>query len=217
MGATNHTTNYNLPQFIGTDVPSWLTDVNGAFLAIDTGIDAAKDAADAAAGDVTTLATRVTTAENNITSANGRISTLEGTTAAQTSKIGSAALNTSAQNLSGAVNEINSKFEPALLWTNPDTTQTFNAQNITLDLSAYKEIIIVARIGSGSNAYVTLYIPRKELETVMLGWTTTMLSRRDFAVYDDRVQVYNGYTSSSVSSSSQNNNVLIPAYIYAIK
>ena len=26
MSATNHTTNYNLPQFIGTDIPSWLAD-----------------------------------------------------------------------------------------------------------------------------------------------------------------------------------------------
>ena len=27
MGATNRTTNYNLPQFVATDVPTWLTDV----------------------------------------------------------------------------------------------------------------------------------------------------------------------------------------------
>ena len=66
MSATNHTANYNLPQFIGTDVPSWLTDINGAFSAIDTAIDAAKDTADGAAGDVTALGSRVTTAEGDI-------------------------------------------------------------------------------------------------------------------------------------------------------
>lgn len=36
MGATNHTTNYNLPQFVGSDKPTWLGDVNGAMNTIDT-------------------------------------------------------------------------------------------------------------------------------------------------------------------------------------
>lgn len=37
MSATNTTTYLNLPQFIGTDVPSWLGDFNGAMEKIDTG------------------------------------------------------------------------------------------------------------------------------------------------------------------------------------
>lgn len=46
MSHTNSTTNYNLPQFISTDKPAWLTDVNDAMSAIDTGIAAAKSVAD---------------------------------------------------------------------------------------------------------------------------------------------------------------------------
>lgn len=53
MAHTNSTANYNLPQFVPTDKPAWLTDINGAFSTIDTAIDAAKDAADAAQGDAT--------------------------------------------------------------------------------------------------------------------------------------------------------------------
>ena len=53
MGHTNSTTNYALPQFLTTDKPAWLTDINNAFLAIDNGMDAAKDAADNAQGDAT--------------------------------------------------------------------------------------------------------------------------------------------------------------------
>lgn len=37
MGATNHTPNLKLPQFIGTDKPTWLGDVNNAFSNIDSG------------------------------------------------------------------------------------------------------------------------------------------------------------------------------------
>jgi hypothetical protein len=36
MSSTNHTTNYNLPQFVGSDKPAWLGDINPAFSAIDT-------------------------------------------------------------------------------------------------------------------------------------------------------------------------------------
>lgn len=45
MAHTNSTTNYNLPQFISTDKPAWLSDINGAFYDID---EAIKDVADAA-------------------------------------------------------------------------------------------------------------------------------------------------------------------------
>lgn len=36
MSATNKTANYELPKFVGTDKPSWLTDFNGAMTKIDT-------------------------------------------------------------------------------------------------------------------------------------------------------------------------------------
>ena len=35
MAATNTTSNYDLPVFLGTDKPSWLVDWNGAMNAID--------------------------------------------------------------------------------------------------------------------------------------------------------------------------------------
>ena len=53
MSHTNSTTNYGLPQFLTGDKPAWLTDINGAFSAIDTGIYNAQDKADDAAGDAT--------------------------------------------------------------------------------------------------------------------------------------------------------------------
>ena len=40
MSHTNHTTNYNLPQFIGSDKASWLGDLNPAFETIDANMHA---------------------------------------------------------------------------------------------------------------------------------------------------------------------------------
>lgn len=84
MGHTNSTANLALPQFIGTDKPTWLGDVNGAFLAID-GYAGTNDAAVAAAASdassaisqasaaVNTANTANTTAGNASTTANNAI------------------------------------------------------------------------------------------------------------------------------------------------
>lgn len=81
MSHTNSTTNYGLPQFLGTDKPSWLGDVNNAYADIDTQMKANADAAsaaytkaDGADGAVTALAGRVTTAEGVIDDLEGNIS-----------------------------------------------------------------------------------------------------------------------------------------------
>lgn len=76
MSHTNTTANYNLPQFTGTDKPSWLTDVNGAMTSIDTQMKANADANTTTAGDLSTLAVRVTTAEENITSQGSTLQTV---------------------------------------------------------------------------------------------------------------------------------------------
>ena len=57
MTATNHTKNYNLSQFAGTDRPTWLGDYNGDMSKIDAQLKQnADDIASAAAGRLTTVA-----------------------------------------------------------------------------------------------------------------------------------------------------------------
>lgn len=72
MSHTNSTTNYNLPQFLPTDKPFWLTDINGAFSTIDTAIDAAKDAADAAQTDATQALSDASSASTAAAAADGK-------------------------------------------------------------------------------------------------------------------------------------------------
>lgn len=57
MTATNHTENYNLSQFVGTDRPTWLGDYNGDMTKIDAQLKQnAADIASAAAGGLKTVA-----------------------------------------------------------------------------------------------------------------------------------------------------------------
>lgn len=56
MTATNHTKNYNLSQFAGTDRPTWLGDYNGDMSKIDAQLKRnADDIASATAGGLTSV------------------------------------------------------------------------------------------------------------------------------------------------------------------
>lgn len=75
MSHTNSTTNYSLPQFLTTDKPAWLTDVNNAYLAIDTAMKNNADAASTADTKATNAGSAATTADTKATAAK---STAEG-------------------------------------------------------------------------------------------------------------------------------------------
>ena len=57
MTATNHTKNYSLSQFVGTDRPTWLVDYNGDMAKIDAQLKKnADDVSSAVAGGITSVA-----------------------------------------------------------------------------------------------------------------------------------------------------------------
>lgn len=64
MASTNHTTNYNLSQFIGADKPAWLSDYNGDMGKIDAGIAAAASTATGADGKADANTTKIGTLAN---------------------------------------------------------------------------------------------------------------------------------------------------------
>lgn len=55
MTATNHTENYNLSQFVGTDRPTWLGDYNGDMTKIDAQLKKNADAIASAGGGLKTV------------------------------------------------------------------------------------------------------------------------------------------------------------------
>lgn len=69
---TNETENYDLPQFIGTDKPTWLGDFNTAMASIDTAMGAN-------ASNITSLGSRVTSAEGTASQASSDVAGLTST------------------------------------------------------------------------------------------------------------------------------------------
>lgn len=121
MSHTNSTPNYNLPQFVGTDKPSWLNDVNGAMSSIDTqmktnadGITTADTKATTAMNTTGELANLNTTDKTSLVSAVNEVNTGLGVTSGVASSASTTATN--------ALNKINA-FEPLFNLTNFKETQ----------------------------------------------------------------------------------------------
>ncbi len=69
MAHTNHTTNYEFSQFVGTDKPTFLGDYNGDMQKIDTAIKGAKDTADGASTTANAASALATTASQTASQA----------------------------------------------------------------------------------------------------------------------------------------------------
>lgn len=83
MGATNSTTNLQLPQFIGTDKPSWLGDFNGAMLKVD-------NFAGKAESDIGTVTATANAAKATAEAAEAAVGALETTVEQHTTEISDA-------------------------------------------------------------------------------------------------------------------------------
>lgn len=104
FASTNKTTNYELPQFIGTDKPTWLGDFNEAMADIDAGMH--ENATDIASmkSDVTNAVATASQASQDVTTLTGTVNTLSGTvTSVQTTA------NNAQSTANSALNVANSK------------------------------------------------------------------------------------------------------------
>lgn len=132
MSSTNSTSHYNLPQFVSTDKPAWLTDINGAMGAIDTGIYEAKTTADTASTAASNADTKAGNAQQTANTALTNAGTAQSTADGNTAKIGTLTnLDTSAKtDLVSAVNEVNTNNNTVASNLNTFMTK-FNLSNIT--------------------------------------------------------------------------------------
>ena len=113
MSATNATTNYSLPLFIGTDKPAWLVDWNSAMTAIDAAIKGVDTDVQGAIVDISglsstvashtasisTISGQITVITTNLNTATGNINTIN-------SLIGNGTPTTTDQTIIGAINEL---------------------------------------------------------------------------------------------------------------
>lgn len=153
MSHTNSTIHYSLPQFVGTDIPTWLGDFNSAMTAIDNGINSAATTAGSAS---TTAAQASTDAAAAQAAANSAISSAA--SASQAASDAAAAVTTEKERAEAA--------ETAIINSIPSTTvnmtlyaETWNngSYTITNDLiTSTSNQELVTAVGITADQYKAL-------------------------------------------------------------
>ena len=108
-----------------------------------------------------------------------------------------------------------------LLWTNPNPTSSFSAQTISLDLSKYDAVEVVAK-GWHADPYVIFFGARvgEGAEIMTYGGIdyAVELNTRKFTLSSTGVAFQSGYkTALNSTTGSVSNSHCIPTKIYGIK
>ena len=128
MGYTNKTTHYELPQYVATDKPKYLTDFNETMVAIDTQMytnaqaaaaadtkaDAAQSTADGAVSSIGTLNTQINgdPTDPSDTGLNGQVADNSGDIDTIQALLGNGTPTTSNQTVIGAINGLEGAIAP---------------------------------------------------------------------------------------------------------
>lgn len=169
MSHTNSTTNYSLPQFISTDKPTWLSDVNGAFSGIDTQMKANADAAAAADTKATNAKNTADGAETTAGSAYGMATQNASDITALGNRV------TAIENTQTKVKVYPGYFQTGSLAGNQDRTV-----NVTLP-GTYKDILAVIPYG---------YTPSGTWSTTLVFTNTTTAGAVSFRIIGTQTQTY---------------------------
>lgn len=167
MSSTNKTPNYELPQFIGTDKPTWLGDINDAMSKIDIGMKANSNNAGNA---VSTATNAVATANQAIDSANSAETSAQSAitkaTNAQNTAENAQTSATSAQSTAENAQTIATSVQSAL---NINNFENINSNNITVTQSGATPSInssSVITIASNTEKSISKIYGRLEISNV---------------------------------------------------
>lgn len=143
MASTNKTPNYNLPQFISTDKPSWLGDFNSAMLAIDTAIKGAAD-------EGTSAASQANTASEAANAASEAAKAAQDAAEAATSQVGS--ISTIANQAQSTATAANTKANQAYTLAETAKTAAVTAQSTASAAASAASNAQSTANGAASNA-----------------------------------------------------------------
>lgn len=144
MSSSNKTPDLQLSQFIGTDIPSILTDYNDDMRKIDTGVLEVKQATAGAVGDLSALTGRVTNNENDISTLNNAVNDLS--TRVTTNENEISTINDSIESLNNKKPKYN-----LFKWYSPNDYNTYGEifDAIANDVGVDNLINAIIRVGAG--------------------------------------------------------------------
>lgn len=184
MSFTNKTAHYELPQWTQNDIPTVLVDMNGAFSDIDTAIynasvngTEAKEVVETIQPTVNQVVSDVASLSSDVTQNTASIATLNTKVTTLQTQNGSEVLATTAQTLSGAVNELKSDIEsiPAsTVDTAMSSTSTNAVQNRVIkayvDAQAVAEEKQTGTLAAGATSVTLTFATQTIGATTLVDW-----------------------------------------------
>lgn len=147
MGSTNKTEYLKLPQWIGTDQPTWLGDMNDAFLKIDGGFNTISGEASTATSIAGNAVQTATNAKNIADAAKSAADTAQG--AAETAQNTANSVKTSVTNLTQRVQTVENDINKLANWTGGNMTAGGSITNNVFSTAYFNQlnfVNIVAKI-----------------------------------------------------------------------
>lgn len=148
MPATNATTNYELPIFIGTDKPSWMGDWNGAMNKIDAALATAAANATAAMTTANAASTTAQAAQTAVTALETKVNSIETTVQTQAMEISENAQDI--QQIQSQISQIPTGVQPLNIQIKKPTWNGFTP---TVDLTFYQlgsQFFVAGKIDFGT-------------------------------------------------------------------
>ena len=139
MPSTNKTNPYELSQFIGSDIPSWLSDYNGDMLKINNAIQEAKTSADDAMSSAGSVSSDVTSLTSTVSDLSESLNTTNQNVTKNTGDI--ASINSSVSNINQNIDSLNGKVNANSESIGNLTSQvTTNTQSINTITPAFQNM-----------------------------------------------------------------------------
>lgn len=212
MSHTNSTSNYHLPQFVGSDKPAWLVDFNSAMSDIDTAIKNASDSATTAGGKATanetaigTLSSLTTTDKTDLVSAVNEVNASAGT-ATSSATTATATANSALNSATSAVGAVSALKD----YLDLSVHNTYNGSQFTVTAGTGTPVssteIYVARNSDGTLGKVYGAL---QMNSGTAGTTTVKLNLNTGLQPEERMTIVGAGFCTSVDGTIANGNLII--------
>ena len=214
MSHTNETPNFDLPQFTADDKPDWLVDINAAFLAIDTGMEATQSEAESASSTAQlaqeTAADAAETAgqaSSDVAGLTTDLETIQGTVNTVTALIGNGTPTTTDKTIIGAINELAAVVEAGSVSVTADGVKTrkqmLESLHALIDYSKLTEKSVLVYDGYAVYFMTTIGADNATFSRVRVGSPTLMIDEYTVAAtasaYQGAVAANGSYARSDES------------------
>ena len=142
FSSTNKTANYDLPQFVGTDKPTWLGDINQAMYDIDAGMHENATDIETMASDVASASAAASQASQDVAGLTSTVNTLSSNVTAVTTTA-----NNAQQTATSALNTANTANGKADTNASAITTLTESVNTNTNDITTLKNKSNIDEVG----------------------------------------------------------------------